>query len=171
MNKLFEVYSKGLLKSLEPSEVPGVIELFGAYTDTNKSFLGSFFKNKTIAKSEKLAFALDLFGTSEELKSFIKTIDANNRYELLPGIFTYFISFAQKELNTIPVKVIVNTNPSDDVQNKVKSFVHTNIGTNTPINYEVSSSVLGGIILKYKDNEIDLSIDNKINGLQTALIN
>ena len=129
MNKLFEVYSKGLLKSLEPSEVQGVIELFEAYTDTNKSFLGSFFKNKTIAKSEKLAFALDLFGTSEELKSFIKTIDANNRYELLPG------------------------------------------GTNTPINYEVSSSVLGGIILKYKDNEIDLSIDNKINGLQTALIN
>ena len=89
----------------------------------------------------------------------------------MPGIFTYFINFAQKELNTIPVKVIVNTNPSDDVQNKVKSFVHTNIGTNTPINYEVSSSVLGGIILKYKDNEIDLSIDNKINGLQTALIN
>jgi len=30
---------------------------------------------------------------------------------------------------------------------------------------------MGGIILKHKDNEIDLSIDNKLNGLREALVN
>ena len=46
-----------------------------------------------------------------------------------------------------------------------------NIGTDTPVSYEINDKVLGGIILKYKDSEIDLSINNKINGLQTTLIN
>ena len=101
MNKLFEVYSKGLLRSLNRADVPEVIELFQSYTKSNTRSLSSFFKNKTISKDKKLSFAIDLFGTSEELTSFIKTIDANNRYELFPGIFEYFVTFAQKELNNI----------------------------------------------------------------------
>ena len=57
------------------------------------------------------------------------------------------------------------------MQNKVNVFVRENIGTETPVSYEINDNVLGGIILKYKDSEIDLSINNKINGLQTTLIN
>jgi len=171
MNKLFEVYSKGLLRSLNRADVPEVIELFQNYTKSNTGSLSSFFKNKTISKDKKLSFAIDLFGTSEELTSFIKTIDANNRYELFPGIFEYFVTFAQKELNNIPVKVFVNKKPNEEVQNKVNVFVRENIGTDTPVSYEINGNVLGGIILKYKDSEIDLSINNKINGLQTTLIN
>lgn len=171
MNKLFEVYSKGLFRSLNRADVAEVIELFQSYTKLNMRSLSSFFKNKTISKDKKLSFAIDLFGSSEELTSFIKTIDANNRYELFPGIFEYFVTYAQKELNNIPVKVIVNKKPNEEVQNKVNVFVKENIGTETPVSYEINDNVLGGIILKYKDSEIDLSINNKINGLQTTLIN
>lgn len=171
MNKLFEVYSKGLFRSLNRADVAEVIELFQSYTKLNMRSLSSFFKNKTISKDKKLSFAIDLFGSSEELTSFIKTIDANNRYELFPGIFEYFVTYAQKELNNIPVKVIVNKKPNEEVQNKVNVFVKENIGTDTPVSYEINDNVLGGIILKYKDSEIDLSINNKINGLQTTLIN
>ena len=171
MNKLFEVYSKGLFRSLNRADVPEVIELFQSYTKSKMGSLSSFFKNKTISKDKKLSFAIDLFGSSEELTSFIKTIDANNRYELFPGIFEYFVTYAQKELNNVPVKVIVNKKPNEEVQNKVNVFVKENIGTETPVSYEINDNVLGGIILKYKDSEIDLSINNKINGLQTTLIN
>ena len=48
-------------------------------------------------------------------------------------------------------------------------FVKENIGPSTPINYEVKKNILGGIILKYKDNEIDLSINNKYNELKIML--
>jgi len=171
MNKLFEVYSKGLFRSLNRADVPEVIELFQSYTKSNTRSLSSFFKNKTISKDKKLSFAIDLFGSSEELTSFIKTIDANNRYELFPGIFEYFVTYAQKELNNIPVRVFVNKKPNEEVQNKVNVFVREHIGTETPVSYEINDNVLGGIILKYKDREIDLSINNKINGLQTTLIN
>ena len=67
--------------------------------------------------------------------------------------------------------MFVNKKPNEEVQNKVNVFVRENIGTETPVSYEINDNVLGGIILKYKDSEIDLSINNKINGLQTTLIN
>ena len=57
------------------------------------------------------------------------------------------------------------------MKNHINTFVNTNIGPSTPIKYEVSKSLMGGIILKHKDNEIDLSIDNKLNGLREALVN
>ena len=39
------------------------------------------------------------------------------------------------------------------------------------IKYEINKSMMGGVVLKYKDNEIDLSVDNKLNGLNSVLIN
>ena len=37
--------------------------------------------------------------------------------------------------------------------------------------YEINKTMLGGVVLKYKDNEIDLSVDNKLNGLNSVLTN
>ena len=31
--------------------------------------------------------------------------------------------------------------------------------------------MLGGVVLKYKDSEIDLSVDNKLDGLNSVLTN
>ena len=77
--------------------------------------------------------------------------------------------FAQKKQNNIPVKVSVSSSPSDEIKERVSEFVKENIGPSTPINYEVKKNILGGIILKYKDNEIDLSINNKYNELKIML--
>ena len=36
---------------------------------------------------------------------------------------------------------------------------------------EINKKMLGGVVLKYKDNEIDLSVDNKLDGLNSVLTN
>ena len=45
------------------------------------------------------------------------------------------------------------------------------MGHNTQIKYEIKKTLLGGVVLKYKDNEIDLSVDNKLDGLNSVLTN
>jgi F0F1-type ATP synthase delta subunit len=45
------------------------------------------------------------------------------------------------------------------------------MGHNTPIRYEINKTMLGGVVLKYKDSEIDLSVDNKLDGLNSVLTN
>ena len=171
MNKLLEVYSKGFFNTLKEGEIEMVVhaaqEIIDGHSQTD---LQNFFKNKTIRKEDKLNLALDLVGNNN-LKGLINTLNKNNRFELVPEIFNHFIGYASKRQIKIPVKVTTKKEPSNEIKDQINSFVASNIGPSTPIKYEVSKTMIGGIILKHKDNEIDLSIDNKLNGLKEALIN
>ena len=172
MSRLLEVYSKGLYDSLNKENVRDVVEHFqNISNDASVHGLADLFKNKTIQKDEKLKAAIELVGESEDLEAFMQTLGNNGRLDLLPNIFSCFVDYASRRQNNVPVKVTINEEPSEDVKQRVSSFVATNISDSTPIKYEINKSMMGGVVLKYKDNEIDLSVDNKLNGLNSVLIN
>ena len=172
MSRLLEVYSKGLYDSLNKENVTDVVEHFqNISNDTSVHGLADLFKNKTIQKDEKLKAAIELVGESEDLEAFMQTLGNNGRLDLLPNIFSYFVDYASRRQNNVPVKVTVSEEPSEEIKNKVSSFVYQKMGYNTPIKYEINKTMLGGVVLKYKDSEIDLSIDNKLDGLNSVLTN
>ena len=172
MSRLLEVYSKGLYDSLNKENVTDVVEHFqNISNDTSVHGLADLFKNKTIQKDEKLKAAIELVGESEDLEAFMQTLGNNGRLDLLPNIFSYFVDYASRRQNNVPVKVTVSEEPSEEIKNKVSSFVSQKMGHNTPIKYEINKRMLGGVVLKYKDSEIDLSIDNKLDGLNSVLTN
>ena len=172
MSRLLEVYSKGLYDSLNKETVTDVVEHFqNISNDSSLHGLADLFKNKTIQKDEKLKAAIELVGESEDLEAFMQTLGNNGRLDLLPNIFSYFVDYASRRQNNVPVKVTVSEEPSEEIKNKVSSFVSQKMGHNTPIKYEINKTMLGGVVLKYKDSEIDLSIDNKLDGLNSVLTN
>ena len=172
MSRLLEVYSKGLYDSLNKENVTDVVEHFqNISNDTSVHGLADLFKNKTIQKDEKLKAAIELVGENEDLEAFMQTLGNNGRLDLLPNIFSYFVDYASRRQNNVPVKVTVSEEPSEEIKNKVSSFVSQKMGHNTPIKYEINKTMLGGVVLKYKDSEIDLSIDNKLDGLNSVLTN
>ena len=172
MSRLLEVYSKGLYDSLNKENVTDVVEHFqNISNDTSVHGLADLFKNKTIQKDEKLKAAIELVGESEDLKAFMQTLGNNGRLDLLPNIFSYFVDYASRRQNNVPVKVTVSEEPNEETKNKVSLFVSQKMGHNTPIKYEINKTMLGGVILKYKDSEIDLSVDNKLDGLNSVLTN
>jgi F-type H+-transporting ATPase subunit delta len=172
MSRLLEVYSKGLYDSLNKENVTGVVEHFqNISNDTSVHGLADLFKNKTIQKDEKLKAAIELVGESEDLEAFMQTLGNNGRLDLLPNIFSYFVDYASRRQNNVPVKVTVSEEPNEETKNKVSLFVSQKMGHNTPIRYEINKTMLGGVVLKYKDSEIDLSVDNKLDGLNSVLTN
>ena len=172
MSRLLEVYSKGLYDSLNKENVTDVVEHFqNISNDTSVDGLADLFKNKTIQKEEKLKAAIELVGESEDLEAFMQTLGNNGRLDLLPNIFSYFVDYASRRQNNVPVKVTVSEEPNEETKNKVSLFVSQKMGHNTPIRYEINKTMLGGVVLKYKDSEIDLSVDNKLDGLNSVLTN
>ena len=172
MSRLLEVYSKGLYDSLNKENVTDVVEHFqNISNDTSVYGLADLFKNKTIQKDEKLKAAIELVGESEDLEAFMQTLGNNGRLDLLPNIFSYFVDYASRRQNNVPVKVTVSEEPNEETKNKVSLFVSQKMGYNTPIKYEINKTMLGGVVLKYKDSEIDLSVDNKLDGLNSVLTN
>jgi len=172
MNRLLEVYSRGLYDSLNKESITGVVEHFQHISNnTSVHGLTGLFKNTTVQKNEKLEAAIDLVAGDEDLEAFMKTLGNNGRLDLLPNIFGFFVDYASRRQNNVPVKVTVNEEPNEEIKNKVSLFVSQNMGHNTPIKYEINKAMLGGVVLKYKDNEIDLSVDNKLDGLNSVLTN
>ena len=172
MNRLLEVYSRGLYDSLNNESIAGVVEHFqNISSDTSVYKLSDLFKNKTVQKNEKLKAAMELVEGDNNLEAFMKTLGNNGRLDLLPTIFSFFVDYASRRQNNVPVKVTVNEEPNEEIKNKVTSFVSENMGHDTPIKYEINKTMLGGVVLKYKDNEIDLSVDNKLDGLNSVLTN
>ena len=172
MSRLLEVYSRGLYDSLNKESVKDVVEHFqNISNDASVHGLADLFKNKTVQKNEKLEAAIELVGGSEDLVAFMQTLGNNGRLDLLPNIFSYFVDYASRRQNNVPVKVTVSEEPNEEIKNKVSSFVSQKMGHNTPIKYEINKTMLGGVVLKYKDSEIDLSIDNKLDGLNSVLTN
>ena len=172
MSRLLEVYSKGLYDSLNKENVTDVVEHFqNISNDTSVHGLADLFKNKTIQKDEKLKAAIELAGESEDLEAFMQTLGNNGRLDLLPNIFSYFVDYVSRRQNNVPVKVTVSEEPNEETKNKVSLFVSQKMGHNTPIKYEINKTMLGGVVLKYKDSEIDLSVDNKLDGLNSVLTN
>ena len=172
MSRLLEVYSKGLYDSLNKENVTDVGEHFQNISNDSSLYgLVDLFKNKTIQKDEKLKAAIELVGENEDLEAFMQTLGNNGRLDLLPNIFSYFVDYASRRQNNVPVKVTVSEEPNEETKNKVSLFVSQKMGHNTPIRYEINKTMLGGVVLKYKDNEIDLSVDNKLDGLNSVLTN
>ena len=172
MNRLLEVYSRGLYDSLSNEGVVAVVAHFqNISNDSSVHGLTGLFKNKTVQKEEKLEAAMELVDGDADLEAFMQTLANNGRLDLLPAIFAFFVDYASRRQNNVPVKVTVNEEPNEEIKNRVSSFVSENMGHNTPIKYEINKTMLGGVVLKYKDDEIDLSVDNKLNGLNSVLTN
>ena len=172
MNRLLEVYSRGLYDSLNKESITEVVEHFqNISNDSSVHGLAGLFKNKTVQKEKKLEAAMELVSGDGDLEAFMQTLANNGRLDLVPAIFSFFVDYASRRQNNVPVKVTVNEEPNEEIKHRVSSFVSQNMGQNTPIKYEINKTMLGGVVLKYKDNEIDLSVDNKLNGLNSVLTN
>ena len=131
MSRLLEVYSKGLYDSLNKENVRDVVEHFqNISNDTSVHGLADLFKNKTIQKDEKLKAAIELVGESEDLEAFMQTLGNNGRLDLLPNIFSYFVDYASRRQNNVPVKVTVSEEPNEETKNKVSLFVSQKMGHN-----------------------------------------
>ena len=83
MNRLFEVYSKGLYQSLNSDEVVKIKQDFEAIASSEDiKSLKIFFKDKTISKKEKLQTALSLVNDDSSIEPFFNTLADNNRFDL-----------------------------------------------------------------------------------------
>ena len=84
-----------------------------------------------------------------------------NRYFIL--LFPNLLGFVDYEYHLSTDAYRYYIIDIDSVSNKFNKSMQ--------VNYEIDSNLIGGIIIKHKDNEIDLSLDNKLSGLKELLIN
>ncbi|MCR5536487.1 MAG: F0F1 ATP synthase subunit delta [Succinivibrio sp.] len=123
--------------------------------------------NTQIAADNLILLLKDLL--DENGMNFVRVIAENNRFEVLPEIYSEFVKMRQKHDKVLTVQFVSAREIKDDETEVLKQKLADKYGCKIILNKSVDPSIIGGVVLKIGDEVIDASFKNSLNALSTAL--
>lgn len=126
-----------------------------------------------LLKSKDLAPAMAQVETLrilQVLDNFKQRLDKYGKLKLLPEIVREFKSLLEAEVNESIVFVKSSIPLNEDQVNKIKQKVSKLFKKDINVYVSVDKNFSGGLVLKYKDKIIDLSVDSKLDDLINNII-
>lgn len=122
---------------------------------------------------QKLEFIKALFSgkISETTLSFINLVVSNKRDAYLEDMARQFLYVYRKDQGIKKVTVTTAKKINTEQRNKILSFVESNYNVNADIEERVDQSIIGGLILRIEDQQLDSSVSNKLKKIKQALFN
>lgn len=134
--------------------------------------LAKLMNHPKIVKEEKIEFLEGIFKgrVSDELLGLMRMLVSKNHFNEMDSVFAYFIDQV-KEYKNIGTAYVTSAFPLSDAQ---KSQVQEKLLATTKyvsfeMNYEVDSSLIGGMVIRIGDRVVDSSIRTKLQGLSREL--
>lgn len=107
---------------------------------------------------------------SDVLKEFSKLLIENGDFKKIDEILEIFKSDWDKKRGVIEAEVTSVYDLSDEVVNVLKKYVSLRTdASSVSFNYKEDKEILGGLVVKYQDKILDLSLKKNINDLKECL--
>lgn len=168
-------YSKSLLDLAvqrgELEQVKNDMDQVKQICGTSKD-LSNLLKNPIIKATDKSAVLAKIFGDSTKTtREFMDFLIAKRREAELPMVASQFIS-AYDNIKGISRATVISAVPlSADMNAKLKSYIKTIVGaTELEINNEIDATIIGGVVVKYQDRLLDMSVAKELREIRKELI-
>jgi F-type H+-transporting ATPase subunit delta len=165
-NALFEVgISEGTTAALN-DELKVIVDLF----NENEDFL-KILKAPLISKEEKKALVEKIYQdkTSLEMMNFLKVLIDKDRIGIIDEIFIEFNALINESNNILEAVAITAVPMSEKDLNNLKLKLSEAKGKNIILKNEVDKSVIGGVLVKMGNEEIDGTIKTRLEKLKDQL--
>lgn len=146
------------------------LEVIAAAFAGNKEF-SSIFKAPMVPKEEKKSLIENIFKgkASDELVNFIKILVDKDRISVLDEINREFVKLVN-EHNNIEDAVAISAVPIDAERLEALKAQLTKVtGKNIKIKNEINPSVMGGILVRIGNEEIDGTVKGRLDRLEEEL--
>lgn len=169
-----KVYAKALC-SLAQNESWDIVNEFGKIIEViNKSndlekvlFFDAF---KASDKKAVLEVILDKITTPKTLKAFNLFLIEENRMSLLPSIYKEAVVLDDERKGFIKGTIEGKTESIDPkVEEQIKNYLFSKIGIKPEFSYTANDKLLGGLVVKVGDWQLDATIDNQLNEMKKNL--
>lgn len=130
-------------------------------------------KNGIIAWEEKANFLLTFISNmnvSPLVENLIKLLAKNKHLLLIPKIYSWYDKLFLQYEDKLKVEVISAVMLNDAQKDKLYQDLTNYLQKTLLLEYKVDSSIIAGVIIKYKDQVIDYSFRKKILNLQQELL-
>lgn len=137
----------------------------------NSSDLRDFVINPLIPDFKKSETIDEIFknNISDSVILFLKQLIEKKRFSELNEIVKAFEYKLNEKNNIKEITVTSAINLNDDFKRRIIVKLESRLHTKTVINWQTDVSILGGLIVKYDDNIIDLSLYTRIKELSKQI--
>jgi len=108
----------------------------------------------------------------EIINKFSAVLRANNHLSLLPGIIRFFNEAWDKKNNTVEAEIVTARAISKTAIAELEKFIKTRAASEkVEMSEKIDPSLLGGVVLRYGNKSLDLSLKTKLADLKRQIIN
>jgi len=107
---------------------------------------------------------------SGEVEQLIKILCVRNKAELLPEINDIVNEMIRQAASKVEVDVISATQLDADLRQKITAVLGKAVGRKVKINAHVDSAILGGLVVRIGDRQMDYSLRTRLEGMRKALV-
>jgi len=107
---------------------------------------------------------------SGEVEQLIKMLCVRNKAELLPEINEIVNEMVRQAASKVEVDVISAAKLDAALKQKVAVVLGKAVGRKVKINVHVDSAILGGLVVRIGDRQMDYSLRTRLEGMRKALV-
>ena len=145
------------------NELNEVLNLFKKNPDYFNIFL-----SPAVDKEEKKRMLHDVF--SNEINSYVLNLlyllADNKRFAYFEGIVNAYSDALLKMENIVDVTAVTAVRMPDELSEKLKDKLSLMLNKTVRLKNEVDKSIIGGVIIRYDNKEIDNSVKARLDGLK-----
>ena len=168
------IYARSLFEVAKETgnldEIKENLEAVARILEQNTDF-SRLLSSPTISKAEKSNIVSVVFDgrSNEYLANFLKVLAQNSRMFYFDRIVKEFIHLYYQEKNIIAVTAVTAVELSASLREKLQRKLETATGKTVFLQTEVEPAVLGGVLLRYDNKELDGTVREKLNKLRQAI--
>jgi F-type H+-transporting ATPase subunit delta len=106
------------------------------------------------------------------IKKFADVLRANNHLSLLSGIIRFFNEAWDKKNNTVEAEIVTARAIGKEAIAELEKFIKARAGSDkVEMSEKIDPGLLGGVVLRYGNKSLDLSLKTKLADLKRQIIN
>lgn len=148
------------------NELHSVVDIVKSNKD-----LDNVLKSPLVAKSEKVQLIETLFNNkiNNNLKNFLKILVEKGRISSLKSIELTFKQLLNEKNNVIEGTVISAIPLTDEKVKELEKTLSKKYNKNVTLENEVDASILGGVLVRLGNTQIDGSVKTRLNNIKDQL--
>ncbi len=155
-NTLDEIYNEMIAVCNVLNENPDFVKLLGIPTVSNeekKSLISNCFEGKVCDK----------------VFNFLNVLCDNGRFKYYSSITDEFKALYNDKNGILEVEVVTTSSLSDNLRQKLLEKLSKNSGKKIILNEKIDPSIMGGIVLKYNNTQIDASVKARLDNMRQQI--
>ena len=175
MSRVSSRYSKALFEiALEKNKldiVAGDLELISQISTENIDFRNMLI-NPLIPATKKADVISKLIKdkTDQLTYNFLRLLCTKKRSEFLLEVIDHFMMRILDHEGVLTGQIISATPLTQDQVHDIHNRITSQSGKKVQLSQEIDKNLMGGFIVKVKDNVIDLSVRNQLDKLRNKLV-